>query len=240
MKHPVVDSVRELTRIEEARIRAAYGKRDRGTRYSLFNPGHLFIIQRLESRLLSVLRSNSYAQLDAQRVLEIGCGTGYWLREFVKWGARAENVTGIDLLLDRLRIARTECPPRIRLQCASAAELPFRNDSFDLVLQSTVFTSILDGELRRRVAAEMMRVVKQHGIILWYDYHVNNPWNRDVRGVKRGEIHELFPDCRIELQRMTLVPPLARMLAWYSYLGCYLLEKFPPLCTHYLGVIRKR
>ena len=35
------------------------------------------------------------------------------------------------------------------------------------------------------------------------------------------------------------LPPLARVLAPYSYLACYLLEKFPLLCTHYLGAIRK-
>ena len=85
----------------------------------------------------------------------------------------------------------------------------------------------------------MMRVVKPEGFILWYDYHVNNPWNNDVRGVKRNEINRLFPSCRIELQRITLIPPLARLLVPYSYFACYLLEKLPPLCTHYLGVIRK-
>jgi hypothetical protein len=93
--------------------------------------------------------------------------------------------------------------------------------------------------LKRRAAAEMIRVVTQDGIILWYDYRVNNPWNRDVRGVKRSEIKKLFPDCRMELQRMTLLPPLARWLAPYSILGCFALEKLPLLRTHYLGVIRK-
>jgi hypothetical protein len=102
-----------------------------------------------------------------------------------------------------------------------------------------VFTSILDEDLKRHAAAEMLRVLKRDGLILWYDYHVNNPFNRDVRGVKRREIHQLFPDCHVELKPITLLPPLARALAPYSYLGCYLLEKFSPLCTHYLGAIRK-
>src|SRR5262249_33206610 len=106
--------------------------------------------------------------------------------------------------------------------------------------QSTVFTSILDPELKLRVAAEMIRVANPNGCILWYDYHVNNPRNNDVRGVKRREITQLFPGCQIDLRRITLLPPLARCLAPYSYLACYLLEKLPPLCTHYLGVIRKK
>lgn len=97
------------------------------------------------------------------------------LRDFIKWGARPENVTGIDLLSDRVIRARRLCPPAVHIQCASAAELPFSHESFDLVLQATVFTSILDPNLKRRVATEMMRVVKAEGFILWYDYHVNNP-----------------------------------------------------------------
>jgi len=197
------------------------------------------MIQERERRLLTLLKRYGFASLKEKKILEVGCGTGYWLREFIKWGALPENVTGIDLLADRVSKARRLCPPAVRIQCASAALLPFANERFDLVLQSTVFTSILDPDLKQRVAAEMMRVVKQQGLIVWYDYHVNNPWNNDVRGVKRREITQLFPDCQIELERITLLPPLARFLASYSYLGCYLLEKLPPLCTHYLGVIRK-
>jgi hypothetical protein len=90
------------------------------------------------------------------------------------------------------------------------------------------------------VAGEMIRVLKEDGIIIWYDYYTNNPWNPDVRGVKKREIHQLFPGCRVDLQKITLAPPLARALAPRSWLACSLLEKIPWLRTHYLGVIRKR
>jgi hypothetical protein len=93
--------------------------------------------------------------------------------------------------------------------------------------------------MKWRVAAEMLRVVKGAGLILWYDFHVNNPWNRDVHGIRRHEIHQLFPSCQIQLRRITLAPPLVRFLGPYSWLSCYLLSKIPWLCTHYLGVIRK-
>jgi SAM-dependent methyltransferase len=230
----------ESTQGEEARIRTAYEKRGADDRrYSWFSPGQQFIAQQRERRILALLHRHGFAGLESKAILEVGCGTGQWLREFIKWGARPENVTGVDLLPDRVFKAQELCPSALRIQCASAAQLPFADNRFDLVFQSTVFTSILDPELKRRVAAEMLRVVKLDGLILWYDYHVNNPWNLDVRGVKRREIYQLFPNCRIHLGRITLAPPLARALASYSYLACYLLEKFPPLCTHYLGVIRK-
>lgn len=225
---------------EEARIRAAYAKREKDdARYSWFNPAYQLMIRECERRILARLKQIGFADLQSKSVLEIGCGRGYWLREFVNWGARPENVTGIDLLMDRVVQARELCPADVRVHCGSAAQLSFSAESFDIVLQATVFTSILDRELQQAMAAEMLRVVKPDGIILWYDYHVNNPWNPDVRGIKRGEIASLFPGCRIELERLTLLPPLTRFLAPYSYMACYLLEKISPLCTHYLGVIRK-
>ncbi|MEW6297941.1 MAG: class I SAM-dependent methyltransferase [Thermodesulfobacteriota bacterium] len=174
-----------------------------------------------------------------KKILEIGCGTGYWLRELIKWGGQPENITGIDLLPDRVAKAQQLCPEAVRIQCGSAANLPFPDAVFDLVLQSTVFTSVLDMNLKKRIAAEMFRVVKGDGLIVWYDYHINNPSNPDVQGVKKREIHQLFPGCQIELSRVTLAPPLVRLFAPYSWLVCYLLSKIPWLCTHYLGVIRK-
>jgi ubiquinone/menaquinone biosynthesis C-methylase UbiE len=236
-----VDSrILESAKAEEARIRAAYGRREKDdARYSWFNSAYQFMVQQRERRLLAVLCRCEFADLQNKTILEVGCGTGQWLRDFVKWGARPENITGIDLLEDRVSRARYLCPPAVGIQCASAAQLPFPNERFDIVLQSTVFTSILDTDLRQQTAMEMIRVVKLDGMILWYDYHVDNPWNKDVRGVKRQEIYQLFANCRIDLERITLLPSLARALAPYSYLMCYLLEKFPPLCTHYLGVIRK-
>ena len=225
---------------EEARIRAAYRRRKiADVRYSWFNPAYQLMMQQCERRMLALLSRCGFADLRSKKTLEIGSGTGHWLREFVKWGARPENVTGIDLIHERVLKARELCPAGLNLHCSSAAQLPFASETFDIVLQATVFTSILDDNLKRRVAVEMLRVIKRDGLILWYDYHVNNPWNSDVQGVKRREIYDLFPSCRIDLERITLLPPLARALAPYSYLACYLMEKLPLLSTHYLGAIRK-
>lgn len=233
----------EAAAAEETRIREVYSKRKDAAvysgLYSCFNAGHLFMIQERERRTLGMLRQHGYEDLKSKKLLEIGCGEGQRVREFIQWGARPENITGIDLLEDRVAESRRLCPAEIKIERGNAAKLEFFDESFDLVLQSTVFTSILDSLLRQQVAREMMRVVKRAGLILWYDYRVNNPRNSDVRGVKRGEIARLFPGCRIELERITLLPPLTRLLAPYSHLACHVLGKVSPLCTHYLGVIQK-
>jgi ubiquinone/menaquinone biosynthesis C-methylase UbiE len=225
---------------EEVRLQEVYSKRQGDdVRYSWFNPGHLFIIQERERRLLALLSRYGCAPLNTKKILEVGCGSGYWLREFIKWGARPENITGIDLLDNRIVEARQLCPAAVMIQCGSAARLALPDAILDLIIQSTVFTSILDSDMKQQIASEMLRVLKSDGLIVWYDYHVNNPWNPDVRGVKKKEIRRLFPDCRIELKRITLAPPLARWIAPRSWLLAYLLERIPLLCTHYIGIIRK-
>ena len=158
-------------------------------------------------------RDTAVRGLDNVAVLDVGCGTGAWLREFIKLGARPERLCGIDLVAERIAEARQLCPAGVTLQCRNAASLDFQSGTFDLVWQSMLFTSVLDMQMRRSIAAEMLRVTRPDGLILWYDYHVNNPRNPDVRAVSNREIRSLFPGCDIELRRLTLAPPIARAIA---------------------------
>ena len=51
-------------------------------------------------------------------------------------------------------------------------------------------------------------MVKHDGIVLWYDFKFNNPWNNDVEGVNRKEIKQLFPFAKsINFYNVTLAPP---------------------------------
>ena len=92
--------------------------------------------------------------------------------------------------------------------------------------------------MRRQIASEMRRVTRPDGLIVWYDFDINNPSNPDVRAVKKPEIMELFPDCSIDLHRVGLAPPLYRFFAPYSWILCELLQMLPMLRTHQLGAIR--
>src|SRR5262249_7093143 len=160
---------------EESRIKEAYSRRPANDyRYSMFNPSQLFRIQQVERKLLYSLRQLGFEPLSTKTILEIGCGTGSWLREFVTCGAKPENITGIDLLPERVAQAKQLSPATMTIQCGNASQLAVPDASFDLVFQSTVFTSVLDRRTKQQIAGEMLRVVRSDGLIVWYDYHVNN------------------------------------------------------------------
>ncbi|MCC7210273.1 MAG: hypothetical protein IT451_00345 [Candidatus Brocadia sp.] len=62
-------------------------------------------------------------------------------------------------------------------------------------------------------------------VLFWYDYHMKNPKNPDVKGIKKREIYELFPHCQIDLKRITLTPLIIRLIAPYSRITCYIFGK---------------
>jgi SAM-dependent methyltransferase len=229
---------------EEARIKAAYAHRDTTPeilkRESHFDRACLFMMQEQEREILALLGRHGREDLANQKILEVGCGVGGNLRRLIKWGARPENVAGLDLLPENIDQARRLSPNGVSLHIGNAANIPFLDGSFDLVVQVTVFSSILDPRMKQRIAQEMLRVLRAGGAILWLDFFFNNPRNPDVRGVGRKEIRSLFPDCIVEVTRVNLAPPLVRLLAPRSWLLCDFLSGLALLDTHYLGLFRMK
>jgi SAM-dependent methyltransferase len=197
-----------------------------------------YYLSRIMTAAIRGLATIDLFPLDERSVLDIGCGEGNWLLEFSQWGAAARDLHGVDLDRHRLSKARLKLPAA-DLHCGSAGQLPWPAASFDLVSQFTVFTSVLQPQLRNSMAQEMLRVLKPAGAILWYDFRVNNPQNPNVRGIGAGEIRSLFSGCDVRLLSITLAPPLARIVVPFSWMAALMLEKLPFLRTHYFGIIRK-
>jgi len=223
---------------EEVRIREAYARRNDRDLYSPLRPGQLFMLQEQERCLARVLAAPGEPPVEQLRILDVGCAGGLWLRKLTDLGARPAHLVGVDLLRGRLHHARSRSAPAIGFGNASATDLPFRSSHFDVLMLYTVFSSILDPSVRRRVAGEVQRVVKSGGRILWYDFRVNNPRNADVRGLSSGEVRALFPTCRIQFQPVTPAPPLVRAVAARSWLLTAMLSRLPLLQTHWFAVIR--
>ena len=229
-----------MTGGELDRIRAVYSDRVRRVteRYSLFRPGELYMYQRREEEMLRLLAKHGKADLSGSHILEIGCGRGEPLLDWCRWGAVPSSLHGVDLMEASVRHAR-ELLPAAGLSVASGDRLPYPDRSFDVVVQFTVFTSILDGQMRRAVAAEMCRVTAAGGLILWYDFRCPNPRNPNVRAIGMRELRQLFPGWVADVRSLILLPPIARSLARVSFGLCRLIECAPPVRSHYLAVLKR-
>ena len=227
-----------------SRLRIEYADRERrlagSDLYSWSNPAHLFAIQGRQRAALLALKRAGYAGLPgiaSLQILEVGCGAGGVLKEFLCFGASPEKLYGLDLLGDRLVNAKGQLPGSHFLQ-ADGSRMPFPQRSFDLILQYTAISSVLDPARRRLICAEMLRALKPGGLILSYDFWLN-PTNKQTRGLRMSEIRSSFPDCHIEQLRITLAPPIARRLATVSWGLCLFLESLKIFNTHYLVAITK-
>jgi len=223
------------------RLRGEYERRDRDLNicrdYSPFNPAHLYNLQSRQRQMLSLLRQAGIPSLEGLRILDLGCGYGGTSLELLHAGASPETLHRCDILFYRLAGSNTRLM-NLPLINADGQDLPFSNGQFDLVLQSTVFSSILDSGLKKKIAEEIIRVQKPGGIILWYDFWLN-PTNKQVSGIHPSEIKGLFPGHRFIFRRITLAPPLTRRLIRISWTACTLLESLKIFNSHYLGLIFK-
>jgi SAM-dependent methyltransferase len=227
--------------LEAQRVRAAYARRAKlglDERYAYWEPANLFIFQARERTLLRVLHGANMLPLAGRRVLDAGCGDGSVLRDLLRYGANAVDLRGIDLLPDRVARAR-ELVQGATIVAGDVQAMPYEDGSFDLVLAFTLLSSVKDAAARLRVASELRRVTKPGGLIVVYDFWIN-PFNRDVKALRRGSLRRLFEGCDALFHGTTLAPPLTRLLlkAPGGWLAASFLEVIPFLKTHYIAAIR--
>jgi ubiquinone/menaquinone biosynthesis C-methylase UbiE len=103
------------------------------------------------------------------RLLDVGCGTGRFLRE-VKANYPRLDVTGLDLSAHYLAVARRELRPwsRARLVVGAAESMPFADGQFDATTCIYLFHELPPG-VRRSVVAEIRRVLKPGGVLVFVD-----------------------------------------------------------------------
>jgi SAM-dependent methyltransferase len=217
------------------RIRAAYGERDAAaeTPYRWSNPGYVTYMQLLERALLRAL-DDAATPLAGARVLDVGCGSGYFLHRLSEYGAG--ECHGIDLLASRIEAARERYPGQ-EWHVGSATELPFAEGSFDLVSQFTCLSSILDDATRAAAAREMLRVAGRDGRVLSVDMRRGSrPGSAGTPtiGLDEDALRTLFGEPRL-LRRVALRFDLAQVAGRHALLA-QALALARPFRNHVLGL----
>ena len=100
-------------------------------------------------------------------ILDVGCGTGSYLEFYKRFQC---NLFGIDPSPAMLEIAKERLGQGADLYQGSAADMPYPDHSFDLIVSMLVLHEI-DHELRLAVIDEIKRVLNPSGKILLIDFN---------------------------------------------------------------------
>jgi ubiquinone/menaquinone biosynthesis C-methylase UbiE len=171
-------------------------------------------------------------------ILDLGVGTGHDGARFDRLNIRRDRFFGLDMLEKYARSARATYP-WMSILAGDAGRLPFPNERFDLVYQSTMLSSVPDSAQRARVFGEIERVLAPGGVFLSYDTRYPNPWNPHTRPLRAAEVRKAFRDWTVKAWSLTALPQLQRAVAPVSLAGCRLLERIPCLRSHLLILARK-
>ncbi len=116
--------------------------------------------------------------IQGPRVLEVSFGTGYLLTQY----ANKFETYGLDYNGQLLSIARHNLKKKglaAKLQKGDVESLPYKNESFDCIVNTMAFTGYPDG---LKAMSELHRVLKRGGKLLLID--INYPANRTWLGLK--------------------------------------------------------
>ena len=208
-------------------------------RYSLLNPWILKAEQEKEKALVRWIKYCSIEPVENKSLIEIGCGNGGNLLQLLRLGFAPQNLSGNELIEERYNSASLKLPEKLKVYQGNVLDLNFTNNNFDIIFQSMVFSSILDEDFKVNLARQMWNWIKIGGGILWYDFIYNNPFNQDVRGVPFRKVKEYFPNGKIIKWKLTLAPPISRIVTKVHPSFYNIFNLFPILRSHILCWIKR-
>jgi ubiquinone/menaquinone biosynthesis C-methylase UbiE len=149
------------------------------------------------------------------RILDVGCGTGYLTRVLAPVVTPAGQVTGLDPSPAMIEYALGRAPGNCDYTVGRGQDLPFPDGSFDTVVSSLALHHI-PADDRREAVREMFRVLRPGGRLLVAD--LRPPANALVR--RLGELllrHHgqdvlgtLVPDTGFRVEAEGELPPRLR------------------------------
>ena len=126
------------------------------------NPVQKYLIEKFYDAFFSEIK-----ELEPKSILDVGCGEGFTL-ERLKKKKIGKQLSGIDFLETAIKIGKKE-RPHLDLSVGNIYDIPFKENSFDLVICSEVLEHIDDP---MRGLKELKRVTKKYVVLSV----PNEPW----------------------------------------------------------------
>jgi len=163
--------------VERDRDVAAFERRAQSYEHGWLGRWHVRLARDVARRVIAIDPA-------ADRVLDVGCGTGALLRELSRRATSAEELVGVDAAAGMVAVARArlEGGTRARVEVAEAESLPFDDDSFDVVVSTLSFDHWAD---QQRGLAECARVLRPRGTLVLVDLFSPLLWPTTMLG-RRG------------------------------------------------------
>ena len=191
-----------------ARYASSAGKR---RSWSADNPGNLAIRQELVS---AVWQLAGGALAGADEVLDVGCGTGWWLAQLAEEGTVHAHLHGVDILADRVSAARRQVPSAT-IVTGDVRALP-NGHSFGVVTLFTVLSSLRSHEDVRSALRRCWSVVAPGGVLLVWEPRWPNPFNTVTLSISARELRRGLGRNPASTRTTTLLPALARRLGAHT------------------------
>jgi len=123
-------------------------------------------------RKKAILESLELINKENISVLDVACGTGDMIESFLKY-KNDINIIGLDPSKEMLKIAKEKLP-NIKFIQGYATDLPFENNTFDIVSISFGIRNVVDTQ---KAIEEFYRVLNKKGILLILEFTKSNGEN---------------------------------------------------------------
>ena len=137
--------------------------------------------------------------LDGARVLDVGSGTGFYVREWLAAGAEA--VVGSDLTSTATGRLKGVFPRLEFVQFDISAEPPFDRASFDVISAFDVLFHIVEDARYRAAISNFSGLLRRGGLLFFSENFVHGDRSKHVHMVSRSraEIEDLLRHAGLEI-----------------------------------------
>jgi len=207
-----------------------YGKKGNDRNNILINRGVLFQNLAFRKALVEALRTLPITK--DFKILDVGSGsgTGDAFLQLLACEFHPNQLYGIDIIPERIEKGKSLFP-NMHLTCDDATNMKYESCYFDMVMESTMFVSLIDNKASVEIAAEMLRVTKPKGYIMLIDwrYDFGRPGYNALSQKRTKDLFGVGTKTKVHcVKNGALLPPIGRFLSAHASPLYFLVQKTLP------------